>query len=309
MKLDNSSLDQTLWSGVASRANDDPTATQSADVDQEAAPAREDAVRVTISNEAQQMMAARGANEPEPPPNLPEVLVNATKIDSNVWKARLPAFKPWTPEIERDYQAYTNRLYVMAMSATNLVDSAFKNDGLDLNDPDQMAAYKEVYDALLKTAYGAMKNPNAFVNGPGSDDLTAADFLQALRTTDVVMMGSGTTTAGEFTYNSTTKRGRIEISPTAVKAAMPNVNFTTAVSTTLFHELGHATTAGRNDLTTTFNAFRNANPTLSDAVVYSAFATSQAGIDYEHRTTSRGWGLAEIAGRSFDPTITGYTPR
>ncbi|WP_295168179.1 hypothetical protein [uncultured Brevundimonas sp.] len=282
---------------------------QSAAVDQEATLVREGAVKVTISDDAQQMMAARGANEPEPPPTLPEILVTATKIDSNAWKAKLPAFKPWTPEIERDYQAYMNRLYVMAMNASDLVNSAFKNDGLDLNDPDQMAGYKEVYDALLKTAYGAMKNPNAFVNGPGSDDLKASDFLQALRTTDIVMMGSATTTAGEYTYNATTQRGRIEISPTAVRAAMPNVNFITAVSTTLFHELGHATTAGRNDLTTTFNAFTNANPTLSGAALYSAFVSSQAGLDYEHRTTSRGWGLAEIAGRSFDPTITGYTPR
>nr|WP_316629689.1 hypothetical protein [uncultured Brevundimonas sp.] len=178
-----------------------------------------------------------------------------------------------------------------------------------MNDPDQMAAYKEVSDALLKTAYVAMKNPSAFVNGPGTDDLTADDFLRTLRTTDIVLKGSATTTAGEFTYNSTTQRGRIEISPTAVKSAMPNVDFITAVSTTLFHELGHATTAGRNDLTATFNAFKAANPTMTDAALYSAFATSQVGVDYEHRTTSRGWGLAEIARRPFDATITGYTPR
>lgn len=63
-------------------------------------PSRGDAVNVTLSDEAKQMMAARGTAEP-PPAQLPEVLITATVADGNAWKAKMPAFKPWTPEIER----------------------------------------------------------------------------------------------------------------------------------------------------------------------------------------------------------------
>lgn len=54
---------------------------------------RSDAVNITLSDEAKQMVAARGPAEP-PPVQLPEILVSATRYDGNAWKAKLPAFKP-----------------------------------------------------------------------------------------------------------------------------------------------------------------------------------------------------------------------
>lgn|GEM_PF-5594186 len=240
---------------------------------------------------------------------LPEILVSATRYDGNAWKAKLPAFKPWTQDTERQYQAYMSGVQAMAERAFSLVESSLKSGGMDLNNPDHMAAYKEVSDALMASAYAAMKNPNAFVDGPGADDFTANDFLTALRNTDIVMTGSSDATPGQFTTNPATNRGRITLSATAIRTTMPNENFITAVSTSLFHELGHAMAGGRADLATTWGAFRTANSTLSEQALRSAFSVSPEGIAYEHRTTTRGWGIAGIANRPFDPGITGWAPR
>lgn len=196
----------------------------------------------------------------------------------------------------------------MAERAFDLVTSSFKSGGTDLKYLDQKAAYDEVFDALLLTAYAAMKNPGAFVDGPGADDFTANDFLKALGGTDIVMNGSSDTTPGQYTYDAITNRGRITISAAAIKTTMPDDNFITAVSTSLFHELGHATVGGRADLQATFNAFSAANPQLSGQPLQNAFTGSPEHIAYEHRTTTRGLGLAGVGQRPFDPAITGWAP-
>jgi len=267
-----------------------------------------EAIQVNISEQARSMSAQSGAG---PTVDLPDILVNATRFDGTAW-VKLRSFKPWTPETEQQYNQYMSGRLAMAERAFDLVNDALSTSGLDLNNPAQKEVYETVSNTLWLTAYKAMANETAFVNGPGSDDMIARDFITALRNTSIVIKGGNYAVPGEFEQLPAGK-GRLDIYAKEV-AKIPG-NLKLATNSVLFHELGHAVAPGRADATRTWNSFvsaaRGTNPGITVAQLETAYATSQARTALEARTSARGWGLSEIAGIPFNPNVdqAGSAPR
>ncbi len=264
---------------------------------------RDEAVKITLSEEARAAVQVTGSGDA--PTQLPDILVQATQRDGNLWKAKLPRFQPWTQETERQFQSYMSGRLALANQAFELAADALSTQGSVSYDD-----FHKALDILSHTAYKALDNQNKFVDGPGSDDMTARDFLNMLRNTDIVLVGGGSpASAGEFSIVNS--RGRVEIYPGQLTTRYPTTDRDLAFSSVLFHELGHAVAPGRADAETTWDAFVNSHPGLKGLALENAYAASNERTALEARTSSRGWGLSEIAGYPFDTNIdrAGVAPR
>jgi len=261
------------------------------------------AVRITLSPEA---VAAMSQSAGDPVTTLPDVLVQATRRDQQTW-VNQRSFKPWTPETQRQFDQYVSGTLARANQAFDLVQSAISTEGLDLNNPDHKEVYEKAVDSLMVTAYRALENGDAFVDGPGTQDMKARDFITMLRNTDIVFKGGSHAFAAEFDPAS----GRLEIYPSELitrTAAFPR---DVAINSVLFHEIGHAVGAGRLDASQTWDNYRAHNPSLSGLALETAYASSTQRTELEARATARGWGFSEIARLSFNPNIdlAGSAPR
>jgi hypothetical protein len=259
-------------------------------------------------------VAASGAAQEDPATDLPDILVTAVRRDYVAYRQTLRRFGPLNPQEEAQAQIYFNAQAAKAQTAFDMVQNAISIDGLDLNDPAQKAVYDQVTNDLMATAYVALSNPSKTVNGPGAADFPASDFIDALRNSSIIIHGG----ANPANFPGTTTylaggRNEINLWSGSISSELGYLGTTIAVATALFHEMGHALGASRLDAETSlanYTAGVAPGSLTSQEIVNAWMATDDRRL-VEQRTTARGWGLAEIAGRPFDPNAIqgGSAPR
>jgi hypothetical protein len=240
---------------------------------------------------------------------LPDIVASAVRRDTETYRQKLRRFGPVTPEIEAQVSVYYNQQVARAQTAFDLARARIEVDPPSaINDPVMKEVYDKIAADLTATIYVSLTDPNKFVNGPGSDDTTARAVRDAIANTTIRLM------AGPGPYPATNTylangQNRIDVWPQTVQASMGYIGMTTAVSTVIFHELGHAMPQSRSFSNATFTAFAQTLPPGADA--YAAWANSAERISVEQHATAMGLGISELANRPFDvgAISTGIAPR